>query len=105
MNFKFTNELAPASVSSDLLRSTRISDFSRDYCFNNEIREWIATVSSWPPNFKYIDMKETGIKLSKVLRDPNGEHRCDIIIALTHARYVTLSTLVVSVHSLSEYLM
>lgn len=49
-------------------------------------REWIATVSSWPVEFKYRDMAETGRELSKLLRDPTGEHRCDVIIALTHAR-------------------
>ncbi|KAL0567578.1 hypothetical protein V5O48_014416 [Marasmius crinis-equi] len=49
-------------------------------------KEWITTVSSWPPNFQYKDMKETGLQLSKVLRDPEGEHQCDVIIALTHCR-------------------
>ncbi|KAI3613606.1 flagellar associated protein [Moniliophthora roreri] len=39
-------------------------------------REWIATVSSWPPNFEFRDMKETGIRLSKLLRDPQGQHKC-----------------------------
>ncbi|KAI0683632.1 Metallo-dependent phosphatase [Cytidiella melzeri] len=49
-------------------------------------KEWIATVSSWPPEFKYRDVTEVGMELSKKLRDPNGEHKCDIIVALTHAR-------------------
>ena len=49
-------------------------------------REWIGTVSSWPPNFEYRDVTEVGVELSKRLRDPEGEHKCDIIIALTHAR-------------------
>lgn len=31
-------------------------------------------------------MKEVGIELSKELRDPQGPHRVDIIIALTHCR-------------------
>lgn len=31
-------------------------------------------------------MRDTGIALSQELRDPNGEHKCDIVIALTHAR-------------------
>ncbi|TFK67898.1 Metallo-dependent phosphatase [Pluteus cervinus] len=48
--------------------------------------EWIATVSSWPPQFKYRDMADTGIELSKRLRDPQGEYRCDLILALTHSR-------------------
>ncbi|KAI9466021.1 Metallo-dependent phosphatase [Lactarius psammicola] len=49
-------------------------------------KEWIATVSSWPANFVYQDMEETGKRLSQVLRDPTGPHKCDIIIALTHSR-------------------
>ncbi|KAL4253855.1 5'-nucleotidase family protein [Abortiporus biennis] len=49
-------------------------------------KEWIGTISSWPPNFKYQDVAEVGLDLSKRLRDPNGEYKCDIIIALTHAR-------------------
>jgi hypothetical protein len=31
-------------------------------------------------------MTETGIDLSKRLRDPNGEFKVDVIIALTHSR-------------------
>ena len=46
-------------------------------------RDWISTVSAWPPNFKFKDMAKTGKELSQKLR---GEHRCDLIIALTHAR-------------------
>ncbi|KAF4614842.1 hypothetical protein D9613_002892 [Agrocybe pediades] len=49
-------------------------------------KDWITTVSSWPPNFVYKSMKDTGLELSRLLRDPAGEHRCDLIIALTHAR-------------------
>ncbi|KAF8969879.1 Metallo-dependent phosphatase [Flammula alnicola] len=49
-------------------------------------KEWIATVSSWPPEFVYKSMKDTGLALSKLLRDPDGEHRCDLVIALTHSR-------------------
>ncbi|KAF9452854.1 Metallo-dependent phosphatase [Macrolepiota fuliginosa MF-IS2] len=48
--------------------------------------DWIATVASWPSEFKYRDMVEAGLELSKLLRDPEGEHRCDIILALTHCR-------------------
>ncbi|KAF9257781.1 Metallo-dependent phosphatase [Marasmius fiardii PR-910] len=48
--------------------------------------EWIATVSSWPENFKYMGMKETGQQLSKLLRDPEGPYKCDAIFALTHCR-------------------
>ncbi|KAI0048198.1 Metallo-dependent phosphatase [Auriscalpium vulgare] len=49
-------------------------------------KEWIGTVSSWPAEFVYRDMTETGIHLSQVLRDPQGAYRCDFVIALTHAR-------------------
>ncbi|KAI0273835.1 Metallo-dependent phosphatase [Gloeopeniophorella convolvens] len=49
-------------------------------------KEWIGTVSSWPPHFVYQDMAETGRRLSQLLRDPAGLHKCDIVIALTHAR-------------------
>lgn len=31
-------------------------------------------------------MKETALSLSKKLRDPEGEHKVDLIIALTHSR-------------------
>lgn len=49
-------------------------------------REWIATITGWPENFKWQDMAETGKRLSARLRDPAGEYRCDFIIALTHSR-------------------
>ncbi|KAH8829650.1 Metallo-dependent phosphatase-like protein [Flagelloscypha sp. PMI_526] len=45
-------------------------------------KDWIATVASWPPNFKWKDMTETGIDLSKRLRDPNGEFK-DVALAKT----------------------
>ncbi|KAI9568934.1 Metallo-dependent phosphatase-like protein [Boletus coccyginus] len=45
--------------------------------------DWITTIPSWPPNFKFKDMAKTGRELSRQLR---GEHQCDLIIALTHAR-------------------
>lgn len=51
-------------------------------------RDWIATVNAWPSNFKWRSMDEVGTELSQKLRDPKGEHKCDILIALTHARYV-----------------
>ena len=37
-------------------------------------------------------MTEVTMELSKKLRDPSGEHKCDIIIALTHARFETHHT-------------
>jgi 2',3'-cyclic-nucleotide 2'-phosphodiesterase (5'-nucleotidase family) len=36
-------------------------------------------------------MVDTAIELSKELRDPNGEHKVDIIIALTHCRVPNVS--------------
>ncbi|KAI0807271.1 Metallo-dependent phosphatase [Fomes fomentarius] len=64
-------------------------------------KEWIATVSTWPSNFKYRDMAEVAIDLSKRLRDPQGEHKCDIIIALTHARVPNDIALAKRVNALS----
>ncbi|KAI0317293.1 Metallo-dependent phosphatase-like protein [Amylostereum chailletii] len=49
-------------------------------------KEWIGTISSWPSNFEYRDMAHRGKELSERLRDPAGEYRCDLVIALTHAR-------------------
>ncbi|TDL27236.1 Metallo-dependent phosphatase [Rickenella mellea] len=49
-------------------------------------KEWIGTVSSWPANFQWRDMTEVGMELSKRLRDPSGEYKCDVIVALTHCR-------------------
>ncbi|KAL0947321.1 hypothetical protein HGRIS_013440 [Hohenbuehelia grisea] len=49
-------------------------------------KEWIGTVATWPPNFVYKDMAEAGLDLSRRLRDPQGEYKCDLIVALTHAR-------------------
>ena len=69
-----------------LVEKSVISDDFISY-LNIIVREWIGTVSAWPPNFQYKDMAETGKELSKILRDPKGEYRCEIIIALTHARY------------------
>ncbi|KAJ4488358.1 Metallo-dependent phosphatase-like protein [Lentinula aciculospora] len=49
-------------------------------------KEWITTVPTWPQNFVHKDIKEAGLDLSRRLRDPNGPHKCDIILALTHCR-------------------
>ncbi|EIW60617.1 Metallo-dependent phosphatase [Trametes versicolor FP-101664 SS1] len=64
-------------------------------------KEWIATVSTWPSNFKYKDMAEVAIDLSRRLRDPEGEHKCDFIIALTHARVPNDIKLAKSINALS----
>jgi 5'-nucleotidase len=49
-------------------------------------RKWIATIASWPTEFVYKPMKEIGLELSMRLRDPDGEYKCDFIVALTHCR-------------------
>ncbi|KAK7460444.1 hypothetical protein VKT23_009166 [Stygiomarasmius scandens] len=49
-------------------------------------KDWIDVVSSWPPNFVYKDLVEVGLELSKRLRDPAGDYKCDLILALTHCR-------------------
>ena len=54
-------------------------------------RDWIATIPSWPESFKYRSMVDTATELSRELRDPDGEHRVDIIIALTHCRVPNVS--------------
>ena len=54
-------------------------------------RDWIATIPSWPEQFDHQPMKETALKVSEELRDPDGEHRVDIIIALTHCRVTNVS--------------
>ncbi|KAF5354820.1 hypothetical protein D9756_005700 [Leucocoprinus leucothites] len=46
--------------------------------------EWIKPITGWPKNFKWLDMIEVGKKLSAKLRDPAGEYKCDIVIAVTH---------------------
>ncbi|KAH7107747.1 Metallo-dependent phosphatase [Auriculariales sp. MPI-PUGE-AT-0066] len=45
--------------------------------------DWIATLNAWPSNFQWRRMDEVGRELSQRLR---GEHNCDLLIALTHAR-------------------
>lgn len=42
-------------------------------------------------------MKEIGLDLSKRLRDPDGEYKCDLIIALTHSRLVLFHALHVQI--------
>ncbi|KAH9946326.1 Metallo-dependent phosphatase [Epithele typhae] len=64
-------------------------------------KEWIGTVSSWPSSFEYRDMAEVALALSEKLRDPSGAHKCDIIIALTHARVPNDVALAKEVNALS----
>lgn len=37
-------------------------------------------------------MVDTAIELSKELRDPNGPHKVDLVIALTHCRLPNVSS-------------
>lgn len=57
----------------------------------NTHRDWIATIPSWPSHFRYRPMREVGLELSELLRDPKGPYRVDIIIALTHSRVPNVS--------------
>ncbi|KAJ6526896.1 Metallo-dependent phosphatase [Mycena vulgaris] len=49
-------------------------------------KDWIATINGWPENFEHQDMAKIGKELSVKLRDPAGEYKCDLIIAVTHCR-------------------
>ncbi|RXK38756.1 hypothetical protein M231_03932 [Tremella mesenterica] len=49
-------------------------------------QDWIATIPSWPDSFKYKPMKDVALELSTELRDPKGQHKVEVIIALTHCR-------------------
>ncbi|KDN48501.1 Metallo-dependent phosphatase [Tilletiaria anomala UBC 951] len=46
-------------------------------------RDWIATVPSFPPEFRYRSMAKTARRLSSLLRN---RRKCDLVFALTHAR-------------------
>ncbi|KAJ7824797.1 Metallo-dependent phosphatase [Mycena olivaceomarginata] len=48
-------------------------------------KDWIATITGWPENFEHQDMAKIGKELSVKLRDPAGEYKCDLIIAVTHS--------------------
>ena len=56
--------------------------YSNSYCH----REWIQTIPSFPPELKYHDHIQVAKDLSRQLRDPNGAHHVDLVIALTHMR-------------------
>jgi hypothetical protein len=62
-------------------------------------RDWIATIPSWPESFTYRSMIDTAKDLSKELRDPKGEHKVDIIIALTHCRVPNVSLITCMIQS------
>lgn len=55
-------------------------------CIGLVEKDWIATVPAFPPSFRYRSMVSMARKLSMELRDPAGEHRCDLVVALTHCR-------------------
>ncbi|CAG8798940.1 24427_t:CDS:2, partial [Gigaspora rosea] len=48
--------------------------------------EWLETIPNLPPNLKHKDFVSAGKELIAQLRDPNGPHAVDLIIALTHCR-------------------
>jgi hypothetical protein len=54
---------------------------------NTEVRPVVGSYSQ-SVRLKNVhkDMAEVGKDLSKRLRDPEGEYKCDLIIALTHSR-------------------
>ncbi|KIY43682.1 Metallo-dependent phosphatase [Fistulina hepatica ATCC 64428] len=66
-------------------------------------KEWITTVPAWPENFVYKDMTEVGMDLSRRLRDPNGEYKCDLIFALSHSRIQNDITLAGQLMALSPW--
>ncbi|CAG8555464.1 8855_t:CDS:2, partial [Scutellospora calospora] len=49
-------------------------------------KEWLETIPNLASSLKYKDFISVGNELSAKLRDPNGPHAVDIIIALTHCR-------------------
>ncbi|OAD79533.1 hypothetical protein PHYBLDRAFT_129957 [Phycomyces blakesleeanus NRRL 1555(-)] len=49
-------------------------------------KEWIETIPSFPPELVYHDFVQTAKDLSAELRDPEGPHKVDFIVALTHMR-------------------
>ncbi|EJC99583.1 Metallo-dependent phosphatase [Fomitiporia mediterranea MF3/22] len=63
--------------------------------------EWIATVPAWPESFKHKNMAEVAMELSQLLRNPDGEYQCDLIIALTHSRIPNDILLAKSIGALS----
>ncbi|KNE59811.1 hypothetical protein AMAG_05269 [Allomyces macrogynus ATCC 38327] len=46
-------------------------------------REWLDTITSLPPGLVFEDFVEAGRRIAVSLRN---EHRCDMVIALTHMR-------------------
>ncbi|SNX83415.1 related to 5`-nucleotidase precursor [Melanopsichium pennsylvanicum] len=54
-------------------------------CIGIVEKEWIATVPNFPEGFVYRNMVNTAMRLSKTLRDENGE-ACELVIAITHSR-------------------
>ncbi|KAI7891813.1 Metallo-dependent phosphatase-like protein [Mucor mucedo] len=49
-------------------------------------KEWIQTIPSFPPELTYYDFVQVAKDLSKELKDPEGPHKVDLVIALTHMR-------------------
>ncbi|KAI9274933.1 Metallo-dependent phosphatase-like protein [Helicostylum pulchrum] len=49
-------------------------------------KEWIQTIPSFPPELTYYDFIQVAKDLSHRLKDPEGPHHVDLVIALTHMR-------------------
>ncbi|CAG8612176.1 52_t:CDS:2, partial [Racocetra fulgida] len=47
-------------------------------------KEWLETIPNLPSDIQYKDFVSVGKELSTQLRDPNGPHAVDLVIALTH---------------------
>jgi hypothetical protein len=83
-NMRYSNARASVLASSASWKSTSTASTECTTLHTYvRCREWIATISSWPPNFEYRSMAEVGRNLSARLR---VEEKCDFIIALTHSR-------------------
>ncbi|CAG8700457.1 11987_t:CDS:2, partial [Dentiscutata heterogama] len=50
------------------------------------VGNWLDTIPNLPSTIKYKDFVSVGKELSAQLRDPNGPHVVDLVIALTHCR-------------------
>ncbi|CAG8484242.1 16332_t:CDS:2 [Racocetra persica] len=49
-------------------------------------KAWLETIPNLPSDIQYKDFVSVGKELSTQLRDPNGPHAVDLVIALTHCR-------------------
>ncbi|KAI6036873.1 Metallo-dependent phosphatase-like protein, partial [Pisolithus microcarpus] len=98
------NELAPdVALTGYPHLSTLVQDTRFPWLLSNIIDEDTGRVPAHLQQFQMVErvglrvgiiglvedsrsMAETGLELSEILRKPDGEYRCDLIIALTHSR-------------------